>query len=294
MPNTIQQGIAAGMAYAQLWKVTQEGYFAGTASDPESLSTDTVYSPYVIKDPEGFEFSLPSRNAVEWVAGDRYQGQMPFGIASIGDATFSRTMLDAVLNALITGSSVDATTNTFFAIFAPNVAAVELPLLGMLYSQRFQSRATGTKGIDYWLNLMFPRLTLSVASVGAQTQQGNPYTYNAKPTLGDKLPNGTAFSSLGIDVEDDEDLFLYFITQKPMTLVNYVADGVETTFNTVYQPISTTVTDAASPNWFATQGVQEALSSIVIASGLATMGGAQDANDNNVLMHLTNKFDAVT
>ncbi len=290
---TIEKGIGAGMAYAQLWKVTQDGYFAGTAADPESLSQDTIYGPLLVKDPEGFDFSLPARTSVEWQAGDRFQGQMPFGIASIGDATFSRTVLEGALNSMLTGSSTDVTSNSEYTIMAPNVAAVELPLLGFMFSQRFQSRASGTKGIDFWLNLMFPRITLSPSAVGAASQAGSPYTYNAKPTLGDTFPNGTAFSALSINVEDDEDLFLWIVTAKPMTIVNFIGDSVETTFETVYKPTNTVITINAAANWFAREAVDQALTSIVVATGLATMAAAGAADDHNVLIHQTNRFEAV-
>lgn len=291
--STIVKGAGGGVAYAQMWKVTQAGYFAGQAADPENLTNDTIYAPYLVRDPEGFDFTLPGRDSIVWESGDTYKGGMAFGIGAIGDATFSRTVLDAAMNSMITDSTTDITENDEFSIFAPNVTAVELPLLGFMYSQRFQSFEAGTKGIDFWANIMFPRIRLSETSVGAASKQANPYTYNCTPTLGDKLPNGTAFSALALGLENDEDLFLRFITSKPMTIVNFIGDGVETTFETAYKPTSTVITINASPNWFSRQGTQEALVSIVIASGLATMAAAGAAANNNTLFHQTNKFAAV-
>lgn len=290
------QGKQTGLAYAQIWTVDQSGYAKGQIATPDNVGTPPITSSaYLVRDPETFNFQMPSRVVQSWQGGDRYQGSRMFGIAGLDSFEFARSQLDDAFTALVEGSAVDATTNAKYPHSAPNVSLGNLPALGMMVSQYVKLRTPGQKGAGKWLHLILPRVQISYQGSQMASQAVNPNTYSVLPDIFDRHPNGMLLSAMNLSLEDDEGVCLYFWSDYPVAVTTWIANGVATTFTTPYVPATTAVGTATDTyNWFTRDGVAEVLTSITTAGVTTPDGGAGDSGDIGVLFYATEAFAAVS
>lgn len=287
----IKKGFLAGFPYAQVWTVDDDGYAKGQQSDPNSVSDGTTTHAMLMKDTKTAGFTPPTRNVLHITGGDTWRGSFMFGIGSIDPFDLSLAYLDADLVALLTGSSVDQTTNAEWSVFGMDYNETDLVQVGLMLQTNFQSKETATLGANRWLNIIFPKCQISPNWPPLGWQAEAPLTYRVQPTMTSKWPNGDAFDS-NQGWEDNQAVAMGIITDYPLALTTYVADGVATTFTAGYRPISSTVTINNTPNHFAVNGTPTALSSIVTTTGIATLAAAGSASDIDVLMYET-KFVAI-
>jgi hypothetical protein len=282
----IKKGAIAGFPYAQVWRVDDDGYAQGQLTTPDSPGTDVTTSAYLLRDVKTAGFSLPANVKIDFTGGDKYLGSFMFGIASVDAFDFTTAYLDANVVALVTDSSVDQTTNADWSVFGNNEMNPTLPQCGVMLQTNFQSKESGTAGLNYWLNVIIPICQISPKPPQLAFQSEAPTTYTVQPSVATKWPNGDAFDS-NQGFENNECVAYYIVTNNPLAITTYNADGIETTFTAGYRPISTVVTVNDTPNHFAVNGTPTALSSIVTTTGVATMSAAGSSADRNVLMYET-------
>jgi hypothetical protein len=288
----VKYGFIAGIPYCQIFKV-RDCYAYGQVADVESVSTPSTSGAYLIKDVQSAPIAQITRSAVSQTGGGRVLGTVQFGPTEIPEFTVDTGGTDADLFALVTGSSVDQTTNTLWSTFSENASRTSLPQCGMMFSSNFQTIDEDCDGEQKWLNVYVPRCKIAPSFPALLEAGVAPTQYQVTPAFTNKEINGDAFGT-DIGLDDDKAWIYATVTDNPLAIVTWFADGVAITFNTVYRPINTTITVNASPNHFAVNGTPTALTSIVVATGLATAAAAGSDGDINVLIHETVKFQAVT
>ena len=281
----VQIGNLAGLGYVQFWKVDENGYALGQVSDVTAPGTNVTTHAYLCRHPVSFSPAAPSRDNVDFVSAGSWDGSMLLGLGSMGLSSIRMSVLDAALLALAEGSTVDTSSNSYWAQFAPNLREIDMPLLGMMISVRLQSRTSGSDGVNKWVNRCYPRIQLAMKEPDADHLSASELEFDITHAMSDTRPSGEDYTAMNL--EDNRTPWYYVSADKPVGVTTYVADGVATTFVTGYRPLSTTVTVNATPNHFCVNGTPTALSSIVTTTGLATLASAGASGDIDVLMYET-------
>lgn len=287
----IQQGNAAGLHALQIFTVNNSGIALGQLDPTATPTPDTTSSAYLVRGATSSAFSPRTPTVVDFRDGDTFKGQMSFGGGDLQPFDISLDQSHPSLFAMVNNSSVDSTTNSVWRIFGANPNEEDLPTVGMILTQKYQSRESGSDGVNYYLNTIIPRAEIRVNPGGAEFQARSEWSLNVTPTMASKLPNGVAFGS-NQGFEGNQTDAIYIVSKKPIALTTYIADGIETTFVAGYRPSYSTVTLAAAENFFAVNGTATALSSISTTTAVATMAAAGSSGDVNVLMYETS-FTAV-
>lgn len=282
-------GFLANFEYAQIWRVDDDCYAMGTLATPNSPVADTEYAAYLLRNVGSNSFAAPSRSKVDFMAAGRTVGSHQLGLSSIDQFDLVTADIDADTFALVTDSTVDQTTNTDWTKFAANNNLTTLPRVGLSLHYAMLQTSTTCTGAIKWLNLIFPACQISAGFTGLTPGTEAPLTMQVQPTMTGKWPSGLAVTQMAL--EDNRDFVYGIISDNPLAIITYFADGVTTVWNTVYKPTSTVVTINDSPNEFAVNGTLTALTSITTA-GVVTMAAAGSADDINVLTHET-EFVAV-
>jgi hypothetical protein len=287
----ITKGAITGFAFAQMWTV-KDCYSYGQLNTDTAVSTPATSHAYLIRDPKTSGVPQISREVLTLTGGDTIKGARMFGPSSIDSFQITTTTLDADLVALVTRTSVDQTTNDVWSEVGFNYGLGNLPNVGLSLHANFQTIDESCDTLQKWFNLIFPSCQISPQYPTPSFQAEADMTWQVQPSMVGKRPNGDAFDS-NLGLENNQDLAYAIISDYPVALTTWFADGIATTFNTAYRPMSTTVTVNSTQNHFAVNGTPTALTSIVIASGLATAAAAGSDGDVNVLMYET-QFKAVS
>lgn len=270
-------GYVFGFDFAQVWRVGSSCYAMGTETDPENVANGTTTSAYLIRDPQTSGIPQISRENVTITGGNTVQAAHMFGAASIDPFTFEMGKLDAALAALMTGTSVDQTTNAYWSEFGYNEHKATLPRVGIMFSTVFQQTGADCDGATKWLNIIFPICQASPQWPAVAERTGPPSSFQIQPTFTTKRPNGDAFdSNLGFD---NNKAYVYGTISEdgPIGITTHVADTSDTTYITGYRPLSTTVTVNNTPNHQTKDGVPTAATSVVTTTGVVTIPSATAA-----------------
>lgn len=280
------QYINAGLYRLLLWKVytdaTNVPFMGGTAG--EALANDETSHAYVLDGINSLTTTGGDLTLVNFQGGDANLGNMQFGDSGLTGLTF---VMDDLQNAVITnvhGSAVDTTSNSFFEQWTAYTNAASSDACGLAFVMEMKDLANAGKKFR---TVIFPSCSVVFTRQFGGFQAKNTITGNVTINPASYHPLGTALSAMSMSIPGNKTDSIELITDYPIHMTCYRSDGTETTFVTGYRPISTVVTVNASPNWFARNGTDQALSSIVTTTGVATMAAAGTAGDANVLIYQT-------
>jgi hypothetical protein len=290
MPST---GNIAGFTYAQFYKRYQ-GKMFGTIANPASPGTNVESHALLMRDPINAALPAATRAVATFLGGGGFLGRMTLGVEEIGEFSMQFANFDGSLMTLANKSNIDTTTVTNWTILGPNHTNPKLEDLGMVLHANFQSRESGTDGDSYWLNLFVPYCDMEINLTNLTREGGvNPSATSAivRPSVGGKFPNGQAFSSAQGFKNNRTDYF-YVITEKPLGLTTWIADGTEDTFTLGYLPTKSTVTSGKTDNWVTKAGVNTAPTSISTSTADVVIAAAGTTGDQWHVIYPTD-FDAV-
>lgn len=282
----IKKGDPHGLAYVQIALVGTDGRTYGTAGP--SLAVDGTSNAYLIREPLSAEIPVPDRTTIDFTGGDRWLGAYQYGITSLGSFNMSIASVDATLIALVTGASVDQVTNSSWTVYSENVLKDRLPQVCVMITFRLQGRETGFDGGDFFITYIIPRAWVAPKGVsGAPNfQSKGTYSFQVTPTAGDKFPHGIPFGA-NQGWQDNKAPVFAVISNNPLGLTTYIANGVATTYTLGYKPVSSGVTAAASPNQHALNGVAASLTSLSTTTALATLTAAGSSADYHGTLYET-------
>lgn len=274
-------GNARGFVGEYVQTGTYTGYFSGQQA---SLTAGTASGAYVIKNIKGSPFGVIPPTNVQIQGGDKIVQTVTFNGGKLSQFDVPISSIDTVLADLVGGGTTN-NTNSFAAVTGYNTGRTSPKTMFYAAQQMFKT----TTGLQYFLTRVIPRASLSYRP-GAMVFRGES---DATLTV-DSIPSQTWYDGrsygtggLNLGMENDTVDFADIITANPVHFIAYKSDNSTTTFNTVYKPLSTTVTNNATPNEFVVAGTPTALSSITLA-GLATLAAAGASGVMNTLRHETN------
>lgn len=281
------RGSVVGLEHAQVWLVDSDGYAMGDVG--EGAPPGTTTHALLLDNPKSAQVPNPARIVTNLTGGNRWRGQVQFGINEIGTFPLVMAELNGYLHALAGGSSQDITTNARWRMFADNLNRGILPQVGLMLTTIWQSREDGSDGVNLYVNYIIPRCQIQPPSGAPMAYQAEgEATYNVSPTFATHQPNGSPLSATGMNLRKDKTVMYVVVTPKPIAITTYVnADTPATTFTLGYLPSGSGVTINDTPNHYAINGTLTALSAVNTTSGAATKAAAGTAADREVLIYET-------
>lgn len=272
------RGTPVGVRYAQYGLVGTNGFGYGTVG--ESAAVNTTMSAKLLRYPKNATLPQPQRVITPITGGDRFLGQVMFGPNDFGSFPLVLANWDAEFSALATASVADQTTNSRWTRTSDNLDETDLPQMFLILATLFQSRDDDSDGVNYWANWIIPRCQIAPQNPGAQYQAAAEVTYTVTPTYSKYEPTGLPLSGTGMGLANDRALATCIITNKPLALTNYLANGVATTFVLGFRPAyATPLTVNATPNEMIKNGTPTALSAVNTSSGQVTLAAAGSSGD---------------
>jgi hypothetical protein len=277
MAATATTGMVAGFYHGWVWYRDSNGYPMGTLSTPDSPSTDTVYTPFILPGPVEVTPPTISRETAYSKGGQAIRNKRVLGVNDISDFTFTLSDYSETFNAMVGKTTVDVTTLTNVATTAPNVGLKEPPQMGIAFAIGYQTEA----GDNQFLTYYFHNVQIS-NSIPQGSQSGgenpNPLQYTVTPTRSTRTALGVLYSATALAVTDDSDIMSIYRHEYPFFVSTWVADGTEVDFSTAYLPVDDDNTGTAT-NSFALNGTVTAVTSFATATGLCTISAHGSSGD---------------
>lgn len=279
-------GHIAGFYHAQIAFRDSAGYPMGADSSPNTVAVGETKHAYKLTGPVAATAPQVTREIATFRGGQVIQGQRAMGVSDFGTFELTLSAFDETFNAYISGSTVDVTTVTDLAQYAPNSLNPALPQFILLLTMGFQD----TSGANKYTTYVYPNVQISPAIPGA-TQDGgeNPgaLTYTVTPSASTRAASGHLFSAMGLGVTDNKEIVYAIRYDYPVSITTYIQETAATSFVLGYRPISTE--HAGAINSFTTNGVttHANVSGVDGTTGAVTITAAT-AGDKWVALYPTN------
>lgn len=278
-----KRGSVVGCYSVQAWLAGSDGYAYGTSGESQAQGAES--SALLLRYPQSAQVPAPARVVTNLTGGNRWLGQVMFGINEVGSFPLVLEALDAEFHALAGASAMDNTENSRWRQFADNINLPDLPQLGLMISTIWQSREDGSDGVNLYVTYVIPRCQIQPTFPQMAYQAEGPVTYTVSPTMASLKPNGVALTNMAL--RDNKTVMYAVVSPNPLAITTYIADGTETTFQLAYKPISSVITAGDTPNQMAKNGTTTALSSVNTSTGVATLSAAGSAGDKIVVLYET-------
>lgn len=287
--TTAKKGSLVGCQYAQAYLVGTDGYAYGTAG--EGAANGTTTHARLLRNPVSAQVPNPSRIVTNLTGGNRWLGQVQWGINEVGNFPLVLEDIDADFFAMATGATVDVTSNTRWSQFTDNKNNEALPQLGLIFSTLFQSRDDASDGVNLWINYFIPRCQVDVNFAQMAYQAEGQVTCQVSPTMATKKPTGEALTAMG--ARNGRAVMYAIVSPKPLALTTNIGAAVPSTDIILgYKPTSTLVGASNAANQLTKNGVITALSSVTIATATAVKSAAGATADVHQILYETD-FEAV-
>ncbi|MHC4302565.1 MAG: hypothetical protein ACYS7Y_35340 [Planctomycetota bacterium] len=255
------------------------GYPRGQETDPDNASQDTVHSSLVI---EGVTFTPGVRvNPVVTIAGaQRILGRVVLPAADFGSPAYDVPYLNDLFSTIfIRKGTIDSSTlgrhttgdNAQQNVFVPSFV-------------RFMIRVQDVEtGKEYWENLSYLNCRNRETTPGGagrvtgDAENPNPFAYAGELTPSTRDMSGSLISALNLASTGGKDTMIRTISDNRTHVVNWISDGIATTFTLPYLPLSSTAISGTGANIVTVDGVVTAVSSISTTTGLVTLTAAPAA-----------------
>jgi hypothetical protein len=283
-------GHIAGFYHAQIAFRSSTGYPMGVDSTPDVIVAAETKHAYKLTGPVEVTAPQVTREIATFRGGQVILGQRAMGVSDFGTFDMTLSAFDEVFNAYVGGSTVDVSTTTDLAQYAPNSLNPALPQFFLLLTMGFQD----TSGTNKYVTYVYPNVQISPAVTGA-TQDGgeNPgaVTYTVTPSASTRAASGHLFSAMGMTVTDNKEIVYAIRYNYPVSITTYIQETAATSFTLGYRPISDE--HAGAINSFTTNGAttHSNVSAVNVATGAVTITAAT-ASDIWVALYPTS-FTAI-
>lgn len=226
---------AAGLRRVQIFALDSSGYPDGDQSGANG------YEGRMVRGISAMTLNIPTMQRIQHRGQDRViaQDYLPPTEAASGelrtvaqdlglDALVTRTLLDEVAEATIGGMATDQQGN-------------EIDLCVVVYRQALNT-TPGAQQLRQWQHYIFPVARLVPRPGGASQGGGEENIYDLIPSVASKYPWGPAFT-----LQDNgftETQLLRATSEYPLVMERFDGDGILTTFNLSWTPISVAKTAA--------------------------------------------------
>lgn len=288
----IKRGFAHGLYKVVIQIVGANGASYGQAGD--TISSGTTSQSYVSHYPKSASLAIPDSTTIDFTGGDVWVSSYTYGINSLGSFEFTVQDVDADLVALVSSSTVDATTNAAWNTFTEDVLATAFVDCSLMFIYRMQSVETATFGQTYYLNSIVPRATLKFKGGQQAFQSAEEITFQVSPKANARLINGLAVPA-AMGATDNKLVYYHIISDNPLYMFVHKANGTSVSATSGYLPVTSTVgTSSNTKNMIVknasstyTAGVADTVST---STGVFAVGTALTVASGNELffLHETN------
>ena len=277
------KGSVVGCQHVQAWLVGTDGYGYGTTGEGASNGSDL--HAMLLRYPVSAQLPSPQRVVTALKGGNRFLGQVMFGIDQVGAFPMVLENVDMDFNSLVEDSLQNNTTNSRWRRAAKNDNLPDLPQIGLMLTTIYQDRDEGSDGANLYVNYIIPRCQIQGAYPGMSYQAENTNTFNVSPSFGAREPHGLPLTLMGL--RENKALMIALVTPKPIGFTMHISDAAEVVFTTGFLPSSSVVTLNNTPNELMVNGVATALTSINTTTGVATLAAAGAAGAKQGLFYET-------
>ena len=270
-----------------------DGYPQGQDTTPDVKATPQTDSAYLV---DGVIDVTPNTPVYPRVTNQGHGviiNKTPVSASDYGSPTFQLSQRDETLESFISASTLDLATNTARAQRGDNVTRTTFPtfmvVMGML--------VTLENGTEHWDHYIFPKCTIlkqteaAAGQITGDVTNPNPLAYVLDLSISTRDVDGMLFSAKTVALTGNQDARFFRRAAKRLAYTTWTADGIATTFVLGYRPTSTDATGSAENN-HTLAGVQAAVTSVALATGLVTVTGAGSDEDIHNMEYETD-FEAI-
>ncbi len=273
------KGNIAGLFAAQFFKM-YNNYSFGQIADPGNPGTNVTSHAYLVDNP--VEVTLPefSFERAVFRGGGQFLGSITIGLADVPEIPMVFSDIDDTLIQLSGGGASDTTTVSGFEISGMNELNPDPNDIGVFLTSKFHSRASGSDGeLKYRTLYMRGQLRFSQPPLShAGGENPSPMRATFFPKVVSKFPNGVSFGA-NQSFYKNKAVMVQIVSDRPIAMTTYIADGTATSFTAAYKPWKSTVTGGNTDNFTTKNGVATAMSSINTSTGVFTLSSAGSAAD---------------
>lgn len=226
-------GHIAGFYHALFCLRDADGYPTGTAR--ELANGETTHAHKLIAPVEASALTL-ERESATFRGGQQILGRRQLGISEIGAFEITLSAFDEAFHALITGSAVDTSIASANSVTTPNALHADPPQGMLLLTLGFQT----TAGVNKYITYAYPNVQISEAAAGAASQDGGenplPTRYTVTVSGAERTFFGLPYSAT--DLGAASDLFVRYVTAKPISVTTFKAAAGATSFTLGCRPVS--------------------------------------------------------
>jgi hypothetical protein len=259
------------------------GYPQGVDTTPDTISTPATSSAYLVPGLIDVTPNTPTFPVVTNQGGGEIINKTPVSAIDYGVPTFTLSQRDETLESFISASTLDLATNTARAQRGWNVTRTTFPSFMVV----FGTLVTLASGVEHWDHYIFPNCTIrktgeaGMAQVTGDVTNPNPFTYALDLSLATRDIDGMPYSSKTVALTGNKDARFYHRAASRLAYTTFNADGVDTSFILGYRPVNTDATGAAENN-IALNGVQQAVTSVTLATGVVDITSPGAGSDGDI------------
>lgn len=274
------KGNIAGLFAMQVFKLHNNRSY-GQIADPTTPGSNVTSHAYMVDN--AVEVTMPefSFERAIFRGGGQYLGSMTIGIADVPEIPIVFSDVDDTLIQLCGGGASDTTTLGGAEISGLNELNPDPNRIGIFLTSKFHSRASGSDG-EYRYRTLFMAGQMRFSQPQLTHAGGeNPSALRGVfyPQVVSKFPNGVSFGA-NQSFYKNKAVAVQLVTDKPLAMTTFIADGSATTYTLAYLPAKSTVTGGnTDANWITKAGAATAPSSISTSTGVVTIASAGTTGD---------------
>lgn len=286
MTTNPARGSVVGLQYVQAWLVDSQGRAMGTVG--EGAPGGTTTHALVLDNAKSAQLPNPTRIVTALTGGNRWRGQVAFGINEVGNFPVVMAEMNGYFHALAGASSQDTTTNSRWRRYADNLNLENLPQLGLMMTTIYQSREDGSDGVNLWISYIVPRCQVQPGAAPMAYQAEGEAPYTVFPTFAEYEPHGVPLSAGAMNLRKNKTVMYVIVSPKPLAITTHInGETPSTTFTLGFRPTSDIITLNNTANELAINGTLVALDSVNTATAVATKAAAGAEGDADIVLYET-------
>lgn len=276
-----------------LWKILiqltgTDGVSYGQAGS--SIANDATSQSFVVDNPRTASLPQPARTTIAFGGGDRFIGQVQYGIDSPGEFTFTTADMDDDLKALVTGTAIDQTTNDTQTVSTADYLNPFFPECSIIFIYRKFSMEASTFGRTFYAHRIFPRCQIAPQEHGLEMKNNPEITWTVTPNTSSIRHDALSLSSL--NAYDDTVLSYEITTEKALYWFVHRADGTSFSAASAYVPVTSTVGTTSSTRnliveWDGSTATKFVANTITPSTGTFEVSSGATSGDLYIIGHET-------
>ena len=277
----MSDGNMGGLFQAIFWRRNPSGIAIGNATSDTPTPGSTLHA-YRIPGVSNLVLNEGEFTILEYFESDAVGDQLTFGDTRLRSIQLTLESEDEDFQAWLSGTSVDNTYNSVLVHSTREATAFSLLNIGVMITQMGKNKLSGVR---FYRHLVAPNAEGSGKDSAWGYQTKKTIELNLTVHKSNKDLHGYLFSDMDLDAPNGELRSYRIHSDYPLALTTNIGDGVASTFQSQYRPVSNVVTVNATPNHFAINSVPTAPTSFDTADGTLTKAALGISGDVESLLY---------